>query len=148
MEISVQCYSIHPHGQMQLELIPFVTIPTVVCFAVFWSSTQIVVKYVNRKFCNFSFHQMGAELCTLNRTAEDWENRFLSAAIQITLSLEIAAMLRISPNSWVAHHTIHGGKLRRPNQFLVARIILPYLKKKTIFFSNTKCACFFSLIMF
>ena len=147
MEISVQCYSIHPHGQMQLELIPFVTIPTVVCFAVFWSSTQIVVKYVNRKFCNFSFHQMGAELCTLNSTAEDWENRFLSAAIQITLSLEIAAMLRISPNSWVAHHTIHVENcVARINSWLPELFCL--ILKKTIFFSNTKCACFFSLIMF
>ena len=29
----------------------------------------------------------------------------------------------------------HGGKLGRPNYFLVARIILVYLKKKQLFFS-------------
>ena len=34
------------------------------------------------------------------------------------------AVLWISPNSWVTHRTTHGGKLGRPNHFLIARIVL------------------------
>ena len=44
----------------------------------------------------------------------------------------------ISPNSWVAHRTTHGGKLGRPDHFLVAQIILtkPNYFDKTKFGSN------------
>ena len=52
------------------------------------------------------------------------------------------AVLWISPNSWVAHRTTHGGKLGRPNHCLVARIILTYLLKTIFLVINTKFACF------
>ena len=37
------------------------------------------------------------------------------------------SVLWISPNSWVAHRTAHGGKLGRLNLFVVAKTILTYL---------------------
>ena len=52
------------------------------------------------------------------------------------------SVLWISPNSWVAHQTTHGGKLGRPNHCLLARIILIYLLKTFFLVINTKFACF------
>ena len=52
------------------------------------------------------------------------------------------AVLWISPNSWVAHRSTHGGKLGRPNHCLVARIILTSLLKTFFLVINTKFACF------
>ena len=49
-----------------------------------------------------------------------------------------SAVLWISPNSWVAHRTTHGGKLGRRNHFLVAQTILTYLKKKFVFWLLTQ----------
>ena len=48
-------------------------------------------------------------------------------------------MLWISPNSWVAHRTTHGGRLGIPNHFELFSLIL-----KDIYYSdiNTKLACF------
>ena len=69
--------------------------------------------------------------------------RSLSSQMSFQLPLPV---IWISPNSWIAHRTRHGGKLSRPNNFLVARIVLTYFINKEICFLflviNTKFACF------
>ena len=57
-------------------------------------------------------------------------------------------MLWISPNSWVAHRTTHGGKLGRPNPFSVGRIILTYLHQFFFSLLLTQNLHVFRLIMF
>ena len=56
--------------------------------------------------------------------------------------MDTLAVLWISPNSWVAHRTTHGGKLGRPNHFLVERIILNYLWNNFFLVINTRFACY------